>query len=140
MPSASQSGAYSGGIKGRAYKVGDTIPTSATKPKPKPQLNLKAIRDAGDKYGKSAFGEDWQSLNRKDKTDGMSKAAVDEYRRQNKDSKLQTAVTEKNPTGKRADRRSNFCSRSKGQQDMHNIDCSKTPDKAICKARRRWKC
>jgi hypothetical protein len=23
---------------------------------------------------------------------------------------------------------------------MHNIDCSKTPDKAICKARKRWRC
>jgi hypothetical protein len=23
---------------------------------------------------------------------------------------------------------------------MHNIDCTKTPDKAICKARKRWKC
>jgi len=23
---------------------------------------------------------------------------------------------------------------------MHNIDCSKTPDKRICAARRRWKC
>ena len=23
---------------------------------------------------------------------------------------------------------------------MHNISCAKTPDKAICKARRRWHC
>jgi hypothetical protein len=23
---------------------------------------------------------------------------------------------------------------------MHNIDCTKTPDKAICKARKRWNC
>jgi hypothetical protein len=23
---------------------------------------------------------------------------------------------------------------------MHNIDCSKDPDKPVCKARRRWKC
>jgi hypothetical protein len=23
---------------------------------------------------------------------------------------------------------------------MHNINCSKTPDKRICAARRRWKC
>jgi hypothetical protein len=139
MPSASQSGAYSGGIKGRAYKVGDTIPTSATKPKP--QLNLKAIRDAGDKYGKSAFGEDWQSVNRKDKTDGMSQAAVDEYRRQNKDSKLQTAVTEKNPTGKDADRQNAFCRRMSGMKDkLTSKKTARDPDSRINKALRRWRC
>ena len=37
-------------------------------------------------------------------------------------------------------RRDSYCARSKGQQEMHNIDCSKTPDKRICAARRRWKC
>ncbi len=86
------------------------------------------------------FMEDWQSVNRKDKTDGLSQKAVDAYRSENPGSKLQTAVTEKKPTGNRAKRRANYCRRSKGQQDMHNIDCSKTPDKPICKARRRWKC
>lgn len=84
--------------------------------------------------------EDWQKVNRKDRTDGMSPQAVKAYRRENPGSKLKTAVTEKNPTGKRAGRRANYCSRSKGQQDMHNIDCSDTPDKPICKARRRWNC
>jgi hypothetical protein len=86
------------------------------------------------------LSEDWQKVNRKDKTDGLSQKAVNAYRRENPGSKLQTAVTEKNPKGKRANRRKSFCRRSKGQQDMHNIDCSKTPDKPICKARRRWKC
>jgi hypothetical protein len=37
-------------------------------------------------------------------------------------------------------RKKSFCARSKGQQDMHNIDCRKNPDKRICKARKRWKC
>tara|TARA_B110000503_G_scaffold143238_1_gene243444 strand:+ start:2761 stop:3048 length:288 start_codon:yes stop_codon:yes gene_type:complete len=37
-------------------------------------------------------------------------------------------------------RRTSYCARSKGQMNMHNIDCSKTPDKRICAARRRWKC
>lgn len=37
-------------------------------------------------------------------------------------------------------RKTSYCARSKGQQDMHNIDCRKDPDKRICKARRRWKC
>lgn len=37
-------------------------------------------------------------------------------------------------------RRSSYCSRSKGQMKMHKINCSKTPEKRICAARRRWKC
>lgn len=37
-------------------------------------------------------------------------------------------------------RKKSFCARSKGQMDMHNIDCSKTPEKRVCKARKRWKC
>ena len=84
--------------------------------------------------------EDWQKVNKKDKTDGMSQKAVDAYKRENPGSKLKTAVTEKNPGGKRAKRRKSFCARSNGQRKMHNIDCSKTPDKAICKARKRWRC
>jgi hypothetical protein len=87
------------------------------------------------------LGEDWQKVNKSDKTDGMSPAAVKAYRRENPGSKLKTAVTgDPKPGSKDAKRRKSFCSRSKGQQDMHNIDCSKDPDKAICKARRRWKC
>jgi hypothetical protein len=86
----------------------------------------------------------WQKANKKDKTDGMSKKAVKAYRRENPGSKLQTAVTTKpsklKKGSKASKRRSSYCSRSKGQKDMHNIDCSKTPDKAICKARRRWNC
>jgi len=85
--------------------------------------------------------EDWQKVNKKDKTDGMSQKAVNAYKRENPGSKLKTAVTGKVKKGsKDAKRRKSFCSRSDGQRKMHNIDCSKTPDKAICKARRRWKC
>jgi hypothetical protein len=92
--------------------------------------------------GKSSeVSEDWQKVNKSDKTDGMSKKAVAAYRRENPGSKLKTAVTGKVKAGsKDAKRRKSFCARSKGQQDMHNIDCSKTPDKPVCKARRRWKC
>lgn len=88
--------------------------------------------------------EDWQKVNKKDKTDGMSKKAVAAYRRENPGSKLKTAVTTKpsklKKGSKASKRRSSYCSRSAGQKKMHNIDCSKTPDKAICKARRRWNC
>jgi len=88
--------------------------------------------------------EDWQKVNKKDKTDGMSKKAVNAYRREHPGSKLKTAVTTKPSKLKRGSkaskRRSSYCSRSAGQKKMHHIDCSKTPDKAICKARRRWNC
>lgn len=88
--------------------------------------------------------EDWQKANKKDKTDGMSQKAVNAYRREHPGSKLKTAVT-KDPSklkkgSKDANRRSSYCSRSAGQQKMHNINCTKTPDKPICKARRRWNC
>ena len=88
--------------------------------------------------------EDWQKVNKKDKTDGMSKKAVSAYRREHPGSKLKTAVTTKpsklKKDGKASKRRKSFCARSNGQKKMHHIDCSKTPDKAICKARRRWNC
>ena len=91
--------------------------------------------------GPKMFGEDWQKVNKSDKTDGMSQKAVNAYRRENPGSKLKTAVTGNPKKGsKDAKRRSSYCSRSEGQKKMHNIDCTKTPDKAICKARRRWKC
>ena len=98
----------------------------------------RCVKEGAKTFGQ--FVEDWQKVNKGDKTDGMSQKAVNAYKRENPGSKLQTAVTEKKPTGKRAKRRTSFCARSKGQKDMHNIDCTKTPDKAICKARKRWNC
>ena len=72
---------------------------------------------------------------------GMTKAGVAKYRRDNPGSKLKTAVTGKvKPGSKSAKRRKSYCSRSAGQMRMHGINCSKTPDKRICAARRRWKC
>ena len=60
---------------------------------------------------------------------GMTEAGVRKYRKQNPGSKLQTAVTEDNPTGKRAARRKSFCARSQGWTGERG--------KA---ARKRWKC
>ena len=100
--------------------------------------NAAALRP---KTEKEVMGEDWQKSNRKDGVDGMSQKSVDAYKRENPGSKLKTAVTGKVKKGsKDAKRRKSFCSRSKGQKDMHNIDCTKTPDKKICKARKRWRC
>ena len=88
--------------------------------------------------------EDWQKANKRDKTGGMSQKAVNAYRRENPGSKLKTAVTTKpsklKKGGKASKRRKSYCSRSRGQMKMHSISCAKTPDKAICKARRRWNC
>jgi hypothetical protein len=87
------------------------------------------------------IGEDWQKVNRQDKTDGLSQAAVNAYRRENPGSKLKTAVTEKNPSGKRASRRKSFCSRMSGMKSK--LTSSKTandPDSRINKALRRWNC
>ena len=92
----------------------------------------------------SQLNEDWQKANKRDKTDGMSRKAVKAYRREHPGSKLQTAVTTKpsklKKGSKASKRRKSYCSRSRGQMKMHNISCAKTPDKAICKARRRWNC
>jgi predicted DNA-binding transcriptional regulator YafY len=92
----------------------------------------------------SQLNEDWQKANKRDRTSGMSQKAVNAYRRENPGSKLQTAVTTKpsklKKGSKSSKRRKSYCSRSRGQMKMHNISCAKTPDKAICKARRRWNC
>ena len=115
------------GLKGRA-KIEALKAAAELRPKTEKEVNQK-------------LGEDWQKSNRKDGVDGMSQKSVDAYRRENPGSKLKTAVTGKVKKGsKDAKRRKSFCSRSDGQRKMHNIDCKKTPDKKICKARRRWKC
>ena len=85
--------------------------------------------------------EDWQKVNRRDKTDGLSQAAVNAYRRENPGSKLQTAVTEKNPKGKRAARRKSFCSRMGGMKKrLTSAKTARDPDSRINKALRRWNC
>jgi len=92
----------------------------------------------------SQLNEDWQKANKQDRTAGMSQKAVNAYRRENPGSKLKTAVTTKpsklKKGSKASKRRKSYCSRSRGQMKMHNINCAKTPDKAICAARRRWNC
>jgi len=100
-------------------------------------------KDLGKEQG-VAESEAWQKANKRDKTDGMSQKSVNVYRREHPGSKLKTAVTTKpsklKKGSKASKRRSSYCSRSRGQMKMHSISCSKTPDKAICKARRRWNC
>ena len=70
---------------------------------------------------------------------GMTAKGVAKYRRQNPGSKLQTAVTEKNPTGKRATRRKSYCARSAGQMKQFP-EAAKDPNSRLRQARKRWKC
>jgi hypothetical protein len=70
---------------------------------------------------------------------GMTAKGVAAYNRKT-GGNLKTAVTEKKPSKMRAKRRKSYCARSLGQMRDHNISCSKTPDKRICAARRRWRC
>jgi len=70
---------------------------------------------------------------------GMTKKGVAKYRRQNPGSKLKTAVTEKNPKGKRAKRRKSYCARSAGQMKKFP-KAAKDPNSRLRQARRRWRC
>ena len=89
----------------------------------------------------AAMKEDWQKVNKQDKTDGLSQKAVNAYKRENPGSKLQTAVTEKNPSGKRANRRKSFCSRMSGMKKrLTKPENARDPDSPINKALRRWNC
>jgi hypothetical protein len=90
------------------------------------------------------INEDWQKVNKKDKTDGLSQKAVNAYRRENPGSKLKTAVTTKpsklKPGSKAAKRRKSFCARmsgNKGPMKKPNGKPDSTP-KAL--ALRRWNC
>jgi hypothetical protein len=93
----------------------------------------------------SCVKEDWQDVNKSDKTDGLSQKAVDAYRRENPGSKLKTAVT-KDPSklkagSKDAKRRLSFCRRMKGmKQRLTNPENARDPDSPINKALRRWNC
>jgi len=70
---------------------------------------------------------------------GMTKKGVSAYRKANPGSKLQTAVTEDSPTGKRAARRKSFCARSAGQMKQFP-EAAKDPNSRLRQARKRWKC
>lgn len=91
------------------------------------------------------ISEDWQKVNRKDKTSGMSKKAVKAYRRENPGSKLKTAVTTKpsklKKGSKDAKRRKSFCARMSGMKKSRtSAKTKKDPNSNINKALRRWNC
>ena len=91
------------------------------------------------------INEDWQKVNKKDKTSGMSRKAVKAYRRENPGSKLKTAVTTKpsklKKGSKAAKRRKSFCARMSGMKKAHaSAKTKRDPDSPINKALRRWNC
>ena len=129
----------------KKYEIGDKI---EKKYPGRENANLKKKmykRLFGESNWREELGEDWQKVNRKDKTDGMSKAAVKAYRRENPGSKLKTAVT-KDPKklkkgSKSAKRRLAFCRRMKGmKKKLTSAKTSRDPDSRINKALRRWNC
>ena len=105
----------------------------------------KGKRYAGTENGKDKcvpIDEDWQSVNKKDKTDGMSPKAVKAYRRENPGSKLKTAVTKKpselKAGSKDAKRRKSFCARMSGNKGPMKDEKGRPTPKA--KALSRWNC
>jgi hypothetical protein len=127
-------------VEKKTGEYGEELPTPFGKFRTGSSKTVKTKKENFSNW-RQDLDEDWQKSNRNDGVDGMSQKAVNAYKRENPGSKLKTAVTgDPKPGSKDAKRRKSFCARSKGQQDMHNIDCSKTPDKPVCKARRRWKC
>ena len=89
-----------------------------------------------------SISEDWNKVNKKDKTDGLSQKAVNAYRRENPGSKLKTAVTTKpsklKPGSKAAKRRKSFCARMGGNKGPMKKPNGKPTPKAL--ALRRWNC
>lgn len=83
----------------------------------------------------------WERAEGKNPEGGLNRKGIESYRRENPGSKLQTAVTEKNPTGKRASRRKSFCRRMKGMKSkLTSAKTARDPDSNINKALRRWNC
>ena len=92
-----------------------------------------------------SYFEDWQKVNRRDKTSGMSSKAVKAYRRENPGSKLQTAVTTKpsklKKGSKASKRRLSFCRRMRGMKKSRtSAKTARDPNSNINKALRRWNC
>ena len=131
--------------KGMKTMFGKRYPNCVKKTKKESFSNWRDELGFGGKDSSKKIDEDWQKVNRKDKTDGLSQKAVDAYRRENPGSKLKTAVT-KDPKklkkgSKSAKRRLSFCRRMKGmKKKLTSAKTSRDPDSRINKALRRWNC
>jgi len=105
-------------------------------------VNITVNDIANIPIGQQDVSEDWNKVNKKDKTSGMSRKAVKAYRRENPGSKLQTAVTTKpsklKKGSKAAKRRKSFCARMSGNKGPMKKPNGKPTPKAL--ALRRWNC
>ncbi len=86
----------------------------------------------------------WTRKEGQNKEGGLNEKGRKAYERENPGSDLKAPVSKeqakKSKGGKAAKRRKSFCARMGGMKRDHNIDCSKDPDKRICKALRKWDC
>jgi len=146
FPTVAQNKIKSELIKGdefKNYTTKDFIKKKKTNIKKKGDDDTPSLMASYD--WRADLGEDWQKVNRQDKTDGLSKKAVKAYRRENPGSKLKTAVT-KDPKklkkgSKDAKRRLSFCRRMKGMKKrLTSAKTARDPDSRINKALRRWNC
>lgn len=125
-----------------ASRVGNRIPNIG----PREMNNwVNQIEQFVKRGGSDGMMEDWQKVNKSDKTDGMSSKAVKSYRRENPGSKLKTAVTTKpsklKKGSKAANRRKSFCARMGGMKKSRaSAKTKRDPNSPINKALRRWNC
>lgn len=121
-------------IKG-GIRVNNCVPNESVNPAQQAAIAISKKKEQG-------MDEDWQSVNKKDKTDGMSSKAVKAYRRENPGSKLKTAVTKKpselKAGSKDAKRRKSFCARMSGVKGPMKDEKGRPTAKA--KALSRWNC
>lgn len=83
----------------------------------------------------------WQRKAGKSKTGGLNAKGIASYRKENPGSKLSMAVTEKDPTGKRASRKKSFCSRMKGlKAKLTSEKTAKDPNSRVNLSLKKWRC
>lgn len=82
----------------------------------------------------------WTRAEGQSKAGGLNEAGRRSAKAQGMNLKPPVSKEQAAKSPKSAARRKSFCARSEGQMKMHNVDCSKTPKKRICKARRKWDC
>lgn len=132
--------------KGLYYYVNKRKKAGTSRPASHPDApSEQDWKNAAKTAKKEDMSEDWQKVNKSDKTDGMSGKAVKAYRRENPGSKLKTAVTTKpsklKKGSKSAKRRKSFCARMSGMKKAHaSAKTKRNPDSPINKALRRWNC
>jgi len=128
---------------GLYYNVNKRKAAGTSRPASSPKApTAQAWKDAAKTAKKESVEEDWNKVNKRDKTDGLSQKAVNAYRRENPGSKLKTAVTTKpsklKAGSKAAKRRKSFCARMGGNKGPMKKPNGKPTPKAL--ALRRWNC